>query len=71
MQSWRPWFKPMVLMRARVSDAFPLALPGAVFVSGFLSMPEIADPSTFTPIWCAGRTRQAGRASRSDHLWLV
>ncbi|WP_284983079.1 hypothetical protein [Arthrobacter sp. efr-133-TYG-118] len=44
MLSWRLWSKPMVLVRAQVADAFPLVLPIAVFVSGFLSVPEIADP---------------------------
>ncbi|MCZ9882369.1 hypothetical protein [Arthrobacter sp. B2a2-09] len=51
--SWRLWSKPMVLVRAQAADAFPVILPVAVLVSGFLSVPEIADPAR-PYLWLGG-----------------
>lgn len=42
--SWNRRSKPMVLMRAQAADVLPVILPLAVFVSEFLSIPEITDP---------------------------
>ncbi|MDQ0031487.1 hypothetical protein [Arthrobacter bambusae] len=62
MLTWRLWPKPMVLVRAQAADVFPLILPIAVLVSGFLSVPEIADPAR-PYLWMGGLLLGSGAIS--------